>query len=243
MRVNFNMLNNYFTELNKALSKKKTPAAKTAGKKTAPKGSAGVDLALLIEKLEQIIPAGLKISDAKPIDSTGFSPEGSDYIVYREYCRDITKLMNGYVPFELIQGAFFTIPELRKNTIADALNRVATVKKINRFSEEESEFSVPCFIVTGGAGYPLLEVKNDIVNYYISKGTEAGAEFEIMMIFNEGLIIKDWHSGNRSYVGLETGEDTLMWFYILMTEYLDIEREDDFDIRKYIRSEKPYNEF
>jgi hypothetical protein len=236
------MLKNYFYELNKTLAKK-TPAAKAAGKKTASKGASGVDSGMLIEKLDQVIPVGLKISEAKPIDSTGFSPEGSDYIVYREYCRDILKLMNGYIPFELIHGAFFTIQDLKKNTIADALNRVATVKKINRFSEEESEFSVPCFIVTGGSDYPLLDIKNDVINYYMSKGADTGTEFELMMIFNKGLIIKDWHSGGRSYVGLETGEDTLMWFFILLTEYLAFEREEELDIRKYIRSEKSYNEF
>lgn len=236
------MLKNYFSDLNKTLGKK-TASAKTAGKKSSAKSTTGLDTGMLIEQLEQIIPSGLKISDAKPIDTTGFSPEGSDYIVYREYCRDIAKLMNGYIPFELIHGAFFTIPDLKKNTIADALNRVATVKKINRFSEEESEFSVPCFIITGGSDYPLLDVKNDVINYYISKGVDSGAEFEIMMIFNQGIIIKDWHGGNRSYVGLETGEDTVMWFYILITEYLGIEREEEFDIRKYIRSEKVYNEF
>ena len=241
------MLKNYFNELNKSLSKKAAPAkgaaAKTASKKGSAKSASPLDSALLIEKLDQIIPSGLKISSAKPIDATGFSPEGADYIVYSEYCRDITKLMNGYIPFELIQGAFFTIPDLKKNTIADALNRVATVKKINRFSEEESEFSVPCFLITGGSDYPILDVKNDIVNYYISKGVDSGSEFEVMMVHNQGILIKDWHSGNRNYVGLETGEDTLMWFYILITEYLSIERDEEFDIRKYIRSEKVYNEF
>lgn len=236
------MLKNYFNELNKAFLKK-SPTAKSAGKKTSGKSAAGFDGKLLIEKLDQIIPSGLKISSVKPIDSTGFSPDGSDYIVYREYCKDIAGLLNGYVPFELIHGAFFAIDELKKNTLADALNRVATIKKINRFSEEESEFSVPCFIFTDGAGYSLQDIKNDVINYYISKGVDPEAEFELMMIFNKGIIIKDWHSGNRSYIGLETGEDTLMWFYILITEYLLVEREEELDLRKYIRSEKVYNEF
>ena len=35
----------------------------------------------------------------------------------------------------------------------------------------------------------------------------------------------------------------MMWFFILMNEYLDVEREDVFDIRKYVRTEKAYNEF
>jgi len=237
------MLKNYFNELNKKVVKK-VAAAKSGSKKAAGKSSGILDINSFIEKLELIIPSKLKISPIKPIDSKGFSPDGADYVVYREYCRDIAALMNGYIPFELIQGAFFVIPELKKNTVADALNRVATVKKINKFSEEESTFLIPSFVIANESkDYTLLDIKNDVVNYYISKGVESEAEVEIVMIYNQGIIIKDSHSGNRSFVGLETGEDTLMWFFILITEYLAIEREDEFDIRKYIRSDKVYNEF
>jgi hypothetical protein len=69
------------------------------------------------------------------------------------------------------------------------------------------------------------------------------SEFEILMVYNEGLLIKDWNKGDHRYIGLETGDDTFMWFFLFINEYLDIEREDVFDARKYVRSEKVYNEF
>jgi len=237
------MLKNYFNDFNKK-SAGKGAAAKTGSKKTSGKSTGVLDVKSFIEKLDLIIPAHLKISPLKPIDSKGFSPDGADYIIYKEYCRDIDKLLSGYIPFELIHGAFFLVPELKKNAVADVLNRVATVKKINSFSEEESTFLIPSFIISSESkDYSLLDIKNDVINYYISKGVESEAEFEIMMVYNQGIIIKDWHSGKRSFVGLKTGEDTLMWFFILITEYLSIEREDEFDIRKYVRSDKVYDEF
>ena len=152
------MLKSYFLDLNKKIVKK------SAGKKgTASKSSSGIDEKLLTEKLSGIIPRGFKIEKVKPLDSSGFSPEGADLIVYREYCDDVVKLFNGYIPYELIYGSIFIVNDLTKTTLADVINRVATVKKINRFSEAESVYTVPSFIIANAsADYPLAELKNDI---------------------------------------------------------------------------------
>jgi hypothetical protein len=233
------MLKSYFLDLNKKIVKK------SAGKKgAASKSASGVDEKLLTEKLSGIIPERLKIEKAKLLDSSGFSPEGADLIVYREYCADIVKLFNGYVPYELIYGSIFIVNDLTKTTLADVINRVATVKKINRFSETESKYTVPAFIIANAsADYPLAELKNDILNYYMSRGIEGESEFEIMALLNRGVLVKDWHQGNRSFAALETLEDTIMWFYILFSEYLEVEREDEFDLRKYVRNDKVYKEY
>lgn len=233
------MLKNYFLDVNKKLVKK------SAGKKAgADKSASGIDEKLLLERLAGIMPGGFKVGNAKPLDSSGFSPEGADLIVYREYCQEVIKLFSGYVPYELIHGAIFIVNDLTKATLADAINRVSTVKKINKFSETETEFTVPSFILANAsADYPLAELKNDILNYYMSRGIEGESEFEIMALLNKGIIVKDWHQGKRSFAALETLEDTFMWFYILYSEYIAVEREEEFDLRKYVRNDKVYKEF
>lgn len=243
------MLKNYFIDFSKKIIKKTAAAKASSGKASSAKGAVkkgtlNIDAAAFTEKLDGIIPQNLRVASLKPVDSSGFSPDGADLIAYREYCRDIDKVMNGYVPYELIHGAFFIVNDLNKSSLADVFGRVATVKKINRFTEEAGSFSIPSFIIAGNsADYTLPELKNDIMNYYMSKNVSSESEFEIMMILNGGLLIKDWHRGDHRYIGLETGEDTMMWFFILMNEYLDVEREEAFDIRKYVRTEKTYNEF
>jgi len=242
------MLKNYFNDFNKKIIKKnastKAAIGKTTGKGISKKGASNIDIAAFVERLDGIIPQKLRIDSLKPVDSSGFSPEGADLIAYREYCRDINKVLSGYIPYELIHGAFFIVNDLNKSSLADVFARVATVKKINHFTEEAGTYSIPSFvIVNNNSDYTLPEIKNDIMNYYMSKNMSADSEFEIMMIHNCGLLIKDWHKGDHRFIGLETGEDTMMWFFILMNEYLDVEREDVFDIRKYVRIEKSYNEF
>ena len=237
------MIKAYFSGFSKKAAKKmssqKTPAAK-GSKKAVQK----IDRKALADIIRGIIPVSLNIDSLKPIDASGFSPDGSDFIVYREYCRDIAKLLNGYIPYELIHGAVFIVDDLTKNSLADVLNRIVTVKKINKFAESENAFSIPSFIIADCAKtYPLPDLKNDVINYCMSKGIEGESELELLAVLNYGIIIKDWHKGNGSFVALETGEDTLAWLSILMNEYLDIDRSDEFDLRRYIRSEKIYNEF
>ena len=240
------MFKNFFIDINKKVLKKAQAPAGTAEKGASKTKKSGhvIDNAALIEKLDGLVPAKLRVSSKRPIDSSGFSPEGVDFIAYKEYCREIDKILNGNIPYELIHGAFFMVNALNKNTLLEALNRVSTTKKMNHFTEEGGTFSIPSFIiVNNNKEYTLLELKNDIMNFYMSKNMPSESEFEIMMVYNEGLLIKDWNKGNHRYIGLETGDDTFMWFFILMNEYLDIEREDVFEPRNYVRSEKVYNEF
>lgn len=238
------MLKNYFIDFNKKIIKKSAAAKSASSKGAAKKGAVALDVPAFIERLDGIIPQQLRVKSLKPVDSSGFSPDGADMLVYREYCRDIDKIMNGYIPYELIHGAFFVVNDLTRSSLADVFGRVSTVKKINHFTEEAGSFSIPSFVLANSnSDYTLQEIKNDVMNYYMSKNVSSESEFEIMMIHNGGLLIKDWHKGDHRFIGLETGEDTMMWFFILMNEYLDVEREEVFDIRKYVRTEKTYNEF
>ena len=237
------MIKGYFSGFSKK-AVKKTTSSKTPAAKGAKKAAQKIDRKALAEIIRGVIPSSLNIDSLKPIDSSGFSPDGADFIIYREYCRDIAKLMSGYIPYELIHGGLFLVDDLTKNSLAEVLNRIVTVKKINKFTDSENAFSIPSFVIADcGKAYPLIDLKNDVVNYYMSKGIEGESELELLAVLNYGIIIKDWHKGNGSFVALETGADTLAWFTILMNEYLDISRDDEFDLRKYIRSEKIYNEF
>ena len=152
--------------------------------------------------------------------------------------------MNGYVPYELLYGTFFVVPEINKKTLPELLNRVMTVKKLNRFSSNEVDdiqTVIPAFIISFGTDYSLLELKNEIINYYLANNVKSEFEFDLLMISNIGTVVKNWREGN--FIALETKEDTGMWFFILMNEYLESEREIEIDFRKYVKKDIVYNEY
>lgn len=248
------MFTKYFDDFEKSFIKKgkavKGKEAKETGKKGGKKGKApdpkiGIDLKKFMENMDKIVPAKLRVDSIRPIDASGFSPEGTDFIVYKEFSRDIVKIMNGYVPFELVYGTYFLEDTLDRKSLESVIKRVSIVKKLNQFTDESAEkepIVIPSFVITANTNYSLLDLKNDILNYYMSNTIEHLFEIDILMIMNKGILIKNWRE-KRSYVGLETKEDTMLWFFILMNEYLDAEKEHEIDFRKYVKKNTVYNQF
>ena len=240
------MLSNYFLTLAKGFNKK-VPARKTAakkGKSAAVSSPSSISLNKLQEILASLIPSNLTIDRVRPVNSSGFSPEGADVVIFRNYCSDIVKIMNGYIPWELVHGTVFFVPELNRSTLADVLNRVAMVKKISRFTEapDQEPVHIPAFIVAGKSDYDPMDLKNDIINYYMSKSVDHDCEMDIMMVLNRFLLMKNWRE-KRSFIGLETGEESFLWFFILMNEYLEGITFREIDFRKYIRNNVVYKEY
>ena len=64
----------------------------------------------------------------------------------------------------------------------------------------------------------------------------------MLCVLDQGLLVKDWEAGGE-YKAVETGSDTLMWFYILLLEYLDRENKLDLNLRDMIKTTKEYKEY
>ncbi len=243
------MLEKYFRDFDKNIMKRSKTAASAGAKKTDKRTdtNAEIDVALLKEALSLIIPSPLTIDDSSPIDSSGFAPEGVDLVVYKKYFPDLLNVMDGHVPFELIYGMFHVIQSLTKDSLGEALNKIATAKKINTFvsapdAEGISKAHVPSFGIVANTSYQFPELKNDIIDYYLSKNLEYQYEMDILVLLKKGIVVKNWRE-KRSFIALETKEDTNLWFYILMNEYLDIDNEAPIDFRKYVKKDVIYNEY
>ncbi len=252
------MLKSYFRDFHKDLVKKsnKTTTKKTAkkvakktSKKTAAKTSSkkaevvSIDMKKMQERLANIIPAPLSIDALKPIDLNKYSAEGADFIIYKKYCNDIVSIMNGYIPYELIFGTFFVVPVLTRESLINLIKRVINVKKLNYYVDPElkEDIVIPSFIMAFNSQLSLKEIKEISLEYYMSNNIDFTFEYDIMSVVELGVIVKNWRE-KRSYIALGTEEDTNFTFFILMTDYLELNREP-LDFRKYIDKEKIYSEF
>lgn len=251
------MFSNYFKDLDKNLIKKciaqkssaaKTKDAKTVKSKTAKKdepAAGSFTIEPLIETVEKLMPVSLSISKSRIIDSAGFSPEGSDFLAYKKSCVDIIEIMGGYLPYELLNASFHVVKKLDRKSMADMLNKISNVKKLGKFSQSEdaqAENYVPAFAFIFETDFSFVDIKNDVTNYYMSLSLDHSQEVDIIVILNRGIMIKNWRE-KRSFVALETGEDTMMWFFILMNEYLEIEKSIPFDLRSYVKKDVVYKEY
>lgn len=240
------MIAKYFKDYDKHVIKKKKASPKAPGKKGKSATGGAIDIKSLKQRLSGIIPSFLTIDAVKAIDSTGFSPEGVDLVAYREYCPDIIDILGGYVPYELIHGLYHVVQDLDRDSLLEVLGKISTAKKLNMYAaeqvEEDAPGAIPSFIIAASSKYQFIELKNDIINYYLSKNVDYRHELDILVILNKGIVVKNWRE-KRSFIALETKEDTFLWFFILMNEYLDVKNLQDVDFRKYVKKEIRYNEY
>jgi len=240
------MIDSYFKNFEKGIVIKGKTAAKASIKKGGKKSAAKrkIDALMLKDALTPIIPFNLAIDTVRPVDSGGFSPEGVDLVVYRKYCPDLISLMGGYVPCELVYGLYHIVQDLTRDSLTGILDIIATAKKLNMFTdaEEPNNIHLPSFVIAANTKYKFDELKNDIIEYYLSKNIEYRYEMDILMVLQKGVVVKNWRE-KRSFIALETMDDTAMWFYILMSEYLDMERMISIDFRKYVKKDVIYNEY
>ncbi len=242
------MFSKYFEDLEKRLAKKpagkKAPAGKgKPGKPGKHEPAKPLSPAEIIQVISGIIPSHLKASALRIIDQSGYSPENVDFIIFRELYRDIESLMGGYVPSELVYASCFISPSLNHDSLKTVLGRVIQAKKVDRYTESDAEKNIiPSFIIARGAEISLPDAKRAILDYYMSHSIDYSFEFDILVVLGAGMVIKDWRE-KRNFIALETGRDTLMWFFILVNEYLDVEKGRDLDLRAYVKRTEKYNEY
>ncbi len=244
------MFSKYFENIGKNLFKKSKTSKKGEGKSESA-GKSGskkkktetVDIDALKETLNKIVTSQFIIDSVKMIDPSGYSPDNVDLIAYKELYKDIISIMDGHVPCELVYGTFHVYPMLNKSTLNDLIRSVVQAKKINRFTDREDKPAlIPAFVIAYDSDISLPDLKTVLIDNYMSMSIEHASEVDIIAIINKGLVIKNWRD-KRSYIALETGKDTFMWFFILMNEYLDVNKDNEFDLRNYIKHGEKYNEY
>jgi len=251
------MFSNYFENIGNELIKackapkpKKTTKGDAAGKsdgvkKKAPqkKQAQEIDHKKLKDILEKMVPAHLALDSVAVTDVSGYRPEGVDFVIYKQMFRNIDVMMGNAVPSELVYGTIFVCQTLNRDTLFDVLTRVVNAKKLNMYTDIESEsIFIPSFIISLDMNIEYLELQQMIMDFYTKNALDNHLEFDIIGIINKGVVVKDWRE-KRSFKALDTGKDTMKWFFILMNEYLDVEKGGVLDFRNYVNETKTYDEY
>jgi len=97
-------------------------------------------------------------------------------------------------------------------------------------------------IISFETDYSFVELKNDIIDFYLTRSLDNLLEMDILAIAGQGIVIKDWRQ-KRNYIALESGPDTMMWVFILLNEYMNPERGNMVEFRNYLKKDIIYNEY
>lgn len=243
------MFNNYFQSLEKKLIKKykttvkKTVKKKAVKKKVAKKVSKVKYFEELVAAINDITPAEILVTNNKIVDQSSYVSDSADFIACKNVYTDLAGIFAEGVPTEIVYAAYHVCPVVNRKNFVEVLKKVAGTKKSDQYVEkEEDNVFIPSFIISFNSTYTLEELKKSILEIYTEENIEPQFEFDIMVVLGEGIIIKDWRD-KRAYIALETKEDTLKWFFVLMNEYIEVDNARDLDLRSYIKETRRYNEY
>ena len=168
-----------------------------------------------------------------------------DFIVFQKWCKRFLELTGGYVLADQI-FAFGTIEtDLETRHIYNHASITEAVKTLYAQDNELGDNDlVPCYsiLLSFKSSLPLLSHKKALEDIAVEKDIALNRETDLLCVLGQGIIVKDWENQGNFKV-IETGEDTLMWFYILLLEYLDRDGNLGFDPREYIKENKEYREY
>jgi hypothetical protein len=234
------MFSAYFADLEKKLIKKYKGAGKPAAKK-GPK--TGYEFPDLVEAVEGMIPDALSVDHATIVDPSGFSPEKPEAIIYKKLFKKMNEVFDGKIPSALVYSSLHAVHVLDRKNLVEQLVETAHIKKCDRFADEvENPPFIASFIVAFESSYSIAELKNSVLDIYREQNVDPEYEVDIIAVLGSGILVKNWRE-KRSYVALETEMDTLKWFFVLMNEYLEVEKGESVDLRSLVADQKSYKEY
>lgn len=193
--------------------------------------------------LREHLPPKFHLATGKVRSKKHILNRNCDVLIYDKLCPRFLSMTGGYVPVDSL-FAFMSIETdlSTESLISHALLTRAMKTLYQSVKDIGDEEMVPIFSVlfSHKSRVPLRSHQIAIKDTSREKGINVNNELDMICILNEGLIIKDWENGG-SYKAVETGPDTLLWFYVLLMEYLD--REGKMNLRDYIKTAKEYTEY
>jgi len=195
--------------------------------------------------LQEHIPERLSIATGKVRSKKHILNRKCDILIYRKWCSRLLNMAGGYVIIDSLH-CFLTLEQ--ELTTENLYFHVALTNAMKSLYESVNEVepgdAIPVFsaAVAYQSSIPLLSHKIAIKDAARERDIPVNHEPDLICVLNNGLIIKDWENGG-DYKVVETGPDTLMWFYILLLEYLDRNGEQELDLRNYIKNVREYKEY
>lgn len=195
------------------------------------------------EFIKDHIPPQFSLAMGKIRNRTHVLNKNIDLIIYKKWCKNFLKLTGGHILLDQVYIILSIEAELTSESLIKHIELTQSLKVMYAMDYNLSEdriIPVYSILFAYKSRIPVLSHKLTITHTSEEKGIPFTHELDMLCILNEGLIIKDWENSVNKII--ETGEDTLMWFYILLIEYLDRDNELKLDLRSYIREQRQYVE-
>ena len=195
--------------------------------------------------LKDHLPAQFSLATGKVRGKKHLLNKGCDLLIYDRWCSRFLEMAGGYVLVDSVYAAVSLEKELTTQALNAHVSLSSAVKSLYHMSTESPDNQiVPLFtiLLAYSSRVPLISHKTAIRDAAQEREVPIHMEPDMVCVMDQGMIIKDWENAG-DYKVVETGPDTLMWFFVLLLEYLDRDGVMKYQLRDYIRGNRTYKEY
>ncbi|MDH5657555.1 MAG: hypothetical protein OEZ34_16695 [Spirochaetia bacterium] len=239
------MFENYFSEKSQELSTSLSQNLEKRGIQLPGKEKDLTVFKELFTFLKEHLPDHYSLATGRVRNTKHVLNKNCDILIYNKWCQKFLDMTGGYILSDFVNLVINIEIDLTTEMIFDNANTVNALKSLYELENNiESDQVIPLYSVLFSyrSAIPLLSHKIAIGDSARENSISVNHQHDLIVVLDQGIIIKDWETGG-GYKVIETGKDTLLWFYILLLEYMDRDGKLGFDPRKYINEEKVYDEF
>ncbi|MCB1316832.1 MAG: hypothetical protein KDK27_12800 [Leptospiraceae bacterium] len=194
--------------------------------------------------LNEHIPGGYTLATGKVRNKKHLLNRNCDLLIYKKWCQRYLELTGGYVLSDSLYAFMSLEADLNAANLQTHANLTRAMKSLymgDPDTEEQNIIPLYSVMFAYDTSSDMPALRESLQNFSREKEIPVNQEIDLICVLNKGLMIKDWESAG-GYKIVETGNDTLMWFYILLIEYLDRDGEFELNLRDYIKNTREYNE-
>ncbi len=195
--------------------------------------------------LRDHLPGYFSLATGKVRNKKHLLNRNCDVLIYHKIIPAIVEMTGGYI----LSDSLFAFMSLENDlgragliTHANMTNALKSLYEAGTPGGDNRIIPIFSILFAFKSTAPLEDQRDEIARVSQEKGITLNHELDLICVLGQGLIIKDWEN-QGGYKVIETGQDTLLWFYALLLEYLDRDGNVGLDPREYIKNSTVYKEY
>jgi len=198
--------------------------------------------------LKEHLPDHFSLARGKVRNTRHILNKNCDVLIYKKWCQKFLDMTEGYILSDFVYSMITIEADLPTANLLTYCNHTNAIKSLYAHGKMEGEKEYPgviplySILFAYSSAVPLMSHRLAIRDHSKEKEIPLNHEPDLVCILDQGVIIKDWESGG-DYRIIETGSDTLMWFYILLIEFLDRDGTVGIEPRRYLKKIKEYEDY
>ena len=235
------MFSDYFSKKSIELTSALKANLKKSGVKSPDKKKDVAIFQDLYSFLSEHLPDIFCLATGKVRNKKHLLNRSADLLIYNKWCERYLDLTDGYILSDSLYAFMSIEKDITKSSLQTHANITRALKSLYAAEKKETSGLIPVYSILFSytSSREPDQIVEELDQIQASKEIPVNQGVDMIVILNKAVIVRDYEKSGE-LKSILTGKDTLMWFYILLMEYLDRDNKLKLDLRDYIKQDENY---